>query len=61
MYNGDITKGQIMECEFCEYLMATNAVTQGSIVQVACSGCTAMLGDSWEVWDMDVSAWDYAG
>lgn len=50
-----------MECEFCEYLMATNAVTQGSIVQVACSGCTAMLGDSWEVWDMDVSAWDYAG
>jgi len=50
-----------MECQFCENYLATNAVAKGHIVQLACSGCTAQLGDSWDVWDADVSPWDYAG
>lgn len=50
-----------MECEFCEYNMATVSVAQGNIEQAACERCACQLDDSWSLSEMDVSPWDYAG
>ena len=50
-----------MECEFCDYNLATVGVTQGNVHQAACERCATQLDDSWSVWEMDVSPWDYAG
>jgi len=41
-----------MECEFCEYYGATVAVSKGTIAQAACSACSNMLGQGWEIWDI---------
>lgn len=49
-----------MECEFCDNL-ATVSVSHGDISQIACEGCARQLPDSWVVWEMDVSPWDFAG
>lgn len=49
-----------MECEFCDNL-ATVSVSHGDISQISCEGCANQLPDSWVVWDMDVSPWDFAG
>jgi len=49
-----------MECEFCDNL-ATVSVSHGDISQAACEGCARQLPNSWTVWEMDVSPWDFAG
>jgi hypothetical protein len=49
-----------MECEFCDNF-AFAVVSHGDIAQIACEGCASKLPDSWTVWEMDVSPWDFAG
>jgi hypothetical protein len=39
-----------MECEFCEHYSASVAVSKGTITQIACNICSAMLGSTWSVW-----------
>lgn len=60
MYNKTITKGQNMECEFCDNL-AMVVVSNGTVEQAACNGCADKLDNSWTVHEMDISPWDFAG